>query len=77
MKHAIPWKRLQHTIHDDKKRGIADDDENEDFSIVLRANNNMIKNEIKCVYRLKNDRKIDGFLAHFWSRDFRIELCVK
>jgi len=25
----------------------------------------------------KSDRKIDGFLAHFWSRNFGTELCVK
>jgi len=25
----------------------------------------------------KNDRKIGAFLAHFWSRDFGIELYVK
>jgi len=30
LKHAIPRKRLQHVAHD-KKRGIADDDVNEDF----------------------------------------------
>jgi len=27
--------------------------------------------------QIKSDRKIGGFLAHFWSRDFGIELCVK
>jgi len=31
LKHAIPRKLLQHTVHDDKKRGITDNDENEDF----------------------------------------------
>jgi len=25
----------------------------------------------------KSDRKIGGFLAHFWSRDFGTKLCVK
>jgi len=25
----------------------------------------------------KSDRKIGGFLAHFWSHDFGTELCVK
>jgi len=39
LKHAIP---RQHTVHDDdKKRGIVDDDENEDSApIVLHVNNN-------------------------------------
>jgi len=27
LKHAIPWKQPQHTVHDDKKRGIVDDDD--------------------------------------------------
>jgi len=31
LKHAIP--RSQHAVHDDKKRGIVDDDVNEDFPI--------------------------------------------
>jgi len=59
LKHAIPRKHLQHTVHDDdddddddKKRGIADDDENEDFLIVLHANNITMKSEIICVYRI-------------------------
>jgi len=34
MKHVITRKHLQHTVHDDKKRGITDHDENEDFLIV-------------------------------------------
>jgi len=49
LKHAITRKRLQHTVHDDKKRGITDHDENEDFPIVLRANNNTMKSEIICL----------------------------
>jgi len=53
LKPAIPWKCLQYTVHDDdKKRGIIDDDENEDFPIVLRANNNTMKSEIICIYRI-------------------------
>jgi len=53
LKHAIPQKCPQHTIHDDKKRGsIDDDDVNEGFPIALRANNNTMKSEIKCVYRI-------------------------
>jgi len=51
-KHAIPRKRPQHTVRDDEKRGIADDDVNEDFPIALRANNNTMKNDIKCVYKI-------------------------
>jgi len=47
LKHAIPRKRLQHAVHDDKKRGIVDDDVNEDFPIALRANNNTMKSDIK------------------------------
>jgi len=43
LKLAIPRKRSQHAIHDDKKRGIIDDDVNEDFPIALRANNNRMK----------------------------------
>jgi len=50
LKHAITRERLQHTVHDDKKRGITDHDE--DFPIVLRANNNTMKSEIICVYRI-------------------------
>jgi len=51
LKHAIL--RPRHTVHDDKKRGIIDDDDvNEDFPIALRANNNTIKSEIKCIYRI-------------------------
>jgi len=48
LKHAIPRKRLQHAVHDDKKRGIV----NENFAIALRANNNTMKSEIKCNYRI-------------------------
>jgi len=67
LKHAILRKRLQHTVHDDKKRGIIDDDVNEDFPIALHANNNM-KSEIKCVYRI-NFSKPDNFgsLLGFFS----------
>jgi len=36
LKHAIPRKHPQHAVHDDKKRGIVDDDVNEDFLIALR-----------------------------------------
>jgi len=36
LKHAIPRKRPQHTVYADKKRGIVDDDMNENFSIALR-----------------------------------------
>jgi len=39
LKHAIPRIRPQHAVHDDKKRGIVNDDVNEDFPIALRANN--------------------------------------
>jgi len=49
LKRAIPRKRLQ---HDDKKYDIDDNDENEDFPIVLRGNNNTMKSEIKCAYRI-------------------------
>jgi len=45
-------KRPQHTVHDDKKHGITDHDENKDFPIVLRANNNTMKSEIMCIYRI-------------------------
>jgi len=44
LKHAISRKRLQHAVYDDKKR-IADDDEYENFPIVLRANNNTKKQQ--------------------------------
>jgi len=40
------------TVRDNKKRGTADDDVNEDFPIALRANNNTMKSEIKCVYKI-------------------------
>jgi len=68
LKHAIPRKRPQHTVHDDKKRGILNDDVNEDFPIALRANNNTMKNEMKCVYRI-NFSKPDniGSLLGFFS----------
>jgi len=52
LKHAIPRNRLQHAVHDDKKRGSVDNDVNEDFPIALRANNNTIQSEIKCIYRI-------------------------
>jgi len=53
LKHAISRKRSQHAVHNDKKRGIVDDDDvNEDFPIALRANNNTMKSEIKCTYRI-------------------------
>lgn len=53
LKRTIPRKRLQHAIHDgDKIHDIDGDDENEDFPIVLRANNNTMKSEIKCAYRI-------------------------
>jgi len=68
LKHAIPRKRPQHTVHDHKKRGIVDDDVNEDFPIALRANNNTMKSEIKCVHRI-NFSKPDniGSLLEFSS----------
>jgi len=46
LKYTIPRKRSQYAVHDDKKRGIVDDDVNEDFSIALRANNNTMKSEM-------------------------------
>jgi len=55
LKHTIPRKLPQYAIHDDKKRGIVDDDDdnvNEDFPIALRANNNTMKSEIKCIYKI-------------------------
>jgi len=52
LKHAISRKRPQHTVRDDKKRGIANDDVNKDFPIALRANNSTMKSEIKCLYRI-------------------------
>jgi len=69
LKHAIPRKHPQHTVHDDKKRGIVDDDDvNKDFPIALRANNNTMKSKIKCVYRI-NFSKPDniGSLLGFFS----------
>jgi len=59
LKHVIPRKRLQHTVHDDKKRSIIDNDVNEDFPIALRANNNTMKSKIKCVDRI-NFSKLDN-----------------
>jgi len=69
LKHAIPRKRSHHAIHDDKKRGIVNDDVNEDFQIALRANNNIMKSEIKCIYRinfskLNNIRSLLGFSSN-------------
>jgi len=52
LKHAIPRKRSQHAVHDDKKRGIVDDDVNKDFPVTLHTNNNTMKSEIKCIYRI-------------------------
>jgi len=52
LKNAIPRKCSQHAVHDDKKRGIVDDNVNEDFPIALCANNNTMKSEIKCIYRI-------------------------
>jgi len=52
LKHAIPRKHSQQTVHDDKKRSIVDDDVKEDFPIALRAYNNTMKSEIKCIYRI-------------------------
>jgi len=52
LKHAIPWERPRHTVHDDKKCGMVDDDINEDFPTALRVNNNTMKSEIKCIYRI-------------------------
>jgi len=74
LKLAIPWKRPQHTVHDDKKRDIVnDDDVNEDFPIALRANNNTMKSEIKCVYRINfskpdNIGSLLGFRIVYYSR---------
>jgi len=67
LKHAIPQKRPQHTVHD-KKRGIVDDEMNEDFPIALCANNNTMKSEVKSVYRI-NFNKSDniGSLLGFSS----------
>jgi len=62
----MQFQRPQHTVHDDKKRGIVDNDVNEDFPIALRANNNTMKSEIKCVYKINfskpdNIRLLLGF----------------
>jgi len=44
LKHVIPRKRPQSTVHDDKKRDIVDDDDvNEDFLIAFRANNDTMR----------------------------------
>jgi len=43
--------RPQHMVYDDKKRGIVDADVNKDFPIALRANNNTMKSEIKCLQK--------------------------
>jgi len=51
LKHTIPRKRSQHAAHNDKKR-VDDDDVNENFPIALRTNNNTMKSEIKCIYRI-------------------------
>jgi len=73
LKHTIPRKRLQHTVHDNdnNKKRIADDDENEDLSIDRAresANNNTMKSDIKCVYKI-NFSKPDntGSLLEFSS----------
>jgi len=54
-------------VHDDKKRGIVDDDVNKDFLMALHANTK--KNEIKCVYRINfskpnNIRSLLGFSSN-------------
>jgi len=68
LKHAIPRKYPQYTIHDNKKRSIIDDDVNKDFPITLRANNNTMKSDINSVYRI-NFNKLDniGSLLGFSS----------
>jgi len=43
---------IAHTVHNDKQHGITGHDGNEDFPIVIRANNNTMKSEIICVYRI-------------------------
>jgi len=68
LKHAIPRKCSQHAVHDDKKRGIVNDDVNEDFPITLRANNNTMKSEIKCIYRINFSKSNNiGSLVGFSS----------
>ena len=53
LRRTIPRKRQQYAIHDDdEKHDIDDNDENEEFPIVLRANNNTMKCEIKCAYTI-------------------------
>jgi len=57
LKRAIPRKRSQHAAHDNKKRGDIehandDDSDEEEYPIVLRANYNTMKSEIKCTYRI-------------------------
>jgi len=73
LKHVIPRKRLQNTVHDDKKRGITDDDVNEDFPIALRANNNTMKSEVKCVYRINFSKpdNIESLLGFSLDRILR------
>jgi len=67
LKHAIPRKRSQHAVYD-KERGIVDDDVNEDFPIALHANNNTMKSEIKCVYRINFSKHNNiGSLLGFFS----------
>jgi len=68
VKHAIPRKRSQHAVHDDKKRGIVDDNVNENFPIALRANNNTMKSKIKYIYRINFSKPNNiGSLLEFSS----------
>jgi len=67
---------FQHTIHDDDKIHDITEDENEDLPIVIRANNNTMKSEIKCVYKI-NFSKPDniGSLLEF-SLDCILQLRI-
>jgi len=48
---------------------MVDDDVNEDFPIALLANNNTMKSEIKCVYRI-NFSKPNNIAARIFFRSY-------
>ncbi|KMQ88088.1 hypothetical protein RF55_12484 [Lasius niger] len=70
LKHAILRKRPRHAVRDGDKKHIDDGDfEDGEYPIVLRANYNTMRSEIKCAYRINFSKPNNiGSLLGFSNR---------
>jgi len=69
LKHTISRKRPRHTVRDGDKKNTDDDFEDGEWPIVLRANYNTMRSEIKCAYRINFSKPNNiGSLLGFSNR---------